>query len=513
MTNKNLSIINIAIVGGGNLCKEVLKKTTFSYEKEDVTAPILAVADPDQASPGIKLAQKLGLLTFKDYRELYDKRYSIHLIIILDPDPDKLKEILDTRPFRIRILSFQVFNVLWKAIGREEHKLKTRNREIETIVNGIQDLIVVIEPDMTVSEANEIFIKKIGFSRKEVAGKKCYELLQQQDKKCENKDYLCPLDEVIRNKSKRRQTRTYLNKNGKMRHFEVEVHPIWEKSGKISKFIHISRDVTKRLNEEEEITKRLGKMVEERTKQLKETHNKLLHQDKMASLGKLSASVVHEINNPIAGILNLIILMKRIVGEGALKKIDIAQFSDYLDLMEKENRRISRIVSNLLAFSREYKLEMKQVNINRLLGHTLFLNSNLLKLNSVEVETDLAPNLPNITGSEDQIQQVFVNFVSNSTEAMENEKKKLLQIKTRHSLKHDKILVSFTDSGHGIPVDNYTKIFEPFYTTKSKGKGVGLGLSVAYGIIEEHGGAIEVESKPGKKTTFTVEFPVTPRDN
>ncbi len=119
--------------------------------------------------------------------------------------------------------------------------------------------------------------------------------------------------------------------NGQKRYYEVNIYPIWEKDGKVSKFIHISRDITEHKKEEEEITRRLEQMVDERTRQLKETHKKLLHQDKMASLGKLSASVVHEINNPIAGILNLIMLMKRIVAEDAIGGREIDQFSHYLD--------------------------------------------------------------------------------------------------------------------------------------------------------------------------------------
>ncbi|MBW1725752.1 MAG: hypothetical protein JRJ33_10450 [Deltaproteobacteria bacterium] len=123
--------------------------------------------------------------------------------------------------------------------------------------------------------------------------------------------------------------------------------------------------------EEEEITRRLEHMVEERTRQLKETHDKLLHQDKMSSLGKLSASVVHEINNPIAGILNLTMLIKRIVEEGSVdQEKDLEKFLYYLGLMETETRRISRIVTNLLTFSRESNLEFKNVDINRLIEKT-----------------------------------------------------------------------------------------------------------------------------------------------
>jgi anti-sigma regulatory factor (Ser/Thr protein kinase) len=111
-------------------------------------------------------------------------------------------------------------------------------------------------------------------------------------------------------------------------------------------------------------------------------------------------------------------------------------------------------------------------------------------------------------GSEDQLKQVLMNLVSNVAEAMENNGEGLLSIKTRHLSKEGKILISFKDTGAGIPPENIPKVFEPFFTTKKEGKGVGLGLSVAYGIVEEHGGSIRVESKVGEGTTFFVKLPL-----
>jgi C4-dicarboxylate-specific signal transduction histidine kinase len=255
----------------------------------------------------------------------------------------------------------------------------------------------------------------------------------------------------VRNKRHVRQVQTRVLPEGEKRYYEVNIYPIWETDGKVSKFIHISRDITQHKKEEEEITRRLEQMVEERTRELKETHKKLLHQDKMASLGKLSASVVHEINNPIAGILNLIMLMKRMVEEDSIGTKEIDQFNQYLNLMETETRRTSRIVSNLLAFSRQSKIELKRINLNRLIEQILFLNSNLLKIARVKVKTDLDPNLPDLVGSEDQLQQVFMNLVSNAAEAMETRDDGQLIIKTKYSLREDKLQIDFKDTGIGIP--------------------------------------------------------------
>ena len=508
MSQQEPSIINIGLVGGGDFCKEILEKTTAVYEQAEMVAPILAVADPDPESPGRKLASQYGLLTFDDYKQLYDRRYSIHLIIILTPEPDIFENILHTRPSRIRILSYQVFRMFWNAIGLEEQKLRERTEEMETILNGIDDFILVITPEMEILEANASFLNKMGYAPEDVLGKKCHQVYHRIDHPCNDGKTDCPLREVVRNKRHVRQTQTRVLPNGKKRYYEVNIYPIWEKDGKVSKFIHISRDITRRRRKREEITRRLEQMVEERTRQLKETHKKLLHQDKMASLGKLSASVVHEINNPIAGILNLIMLMKRMVAEDSIDSREIDKFNQYLTLMETETRRTSRIVSNLLAFSRQSKMELKRISLNRLIEQTLFLNSNLLKIAGVGVNTNLDPNLPDLVGSEDQLQQVFMNLISNAAEAMETKGGGELSIVTKHVLRKDKLEVDFKDTGIGIPEENIPKLFEPFFTTKKKGKGVGLGLSVAYGIIQEHGGSIYVKSNMGEGTTFQVKFPL-----
>jgi PAS domain S-box-containing protein len=509
MPDNKQSIVNIAIVGGGDLCREVLEKTTFDLTYENTSAPILAVADPDVTSPGMVLAEKMGILTFTDYHELYDRRYSIHLIIVLIPGEDILEDILATRPSRIRIMAYNVFEVFWKAIGLEERKMRDKYEEMATILNGIQEFILVITPESVIVDVNKAFLGMMGYTRDEVIGRKCYEVYQRSDFPCDQRETICPLKKAILNRKPSQQIRPRKGPLGELRHFEVTVYPIWEKDGKISKFIEISRDITKRKQKEEEITRHLEHMVEERTRQLQETHDKLLHQDKMSSLGKLSASVVHEINNPIAGILNLTMLIKRIVEEGSIKQEkEIEKFLHYLSLMETETRRISRIVANLLAFSRESKMEFKKVDINRLIEKTLFLNVNLLKLNSVKVKKRFYPDLPEIVGSEDQLQQVFMNIISNAAETIEAAGGGALSVETRYLQKSGRISISFKDTGIVIPMENVSKIFEPFFTTKKKGKGVGLGLSVAYGIVKDHGGTIYVQPEDGKGNTFTVKLPL-----
>jgi PAS domain S-box-containing protein len=278
MQIKEPAVINIGLVGGGEFCKEILEKTTSVYEQEEIYAPIVAVTDPDPKSPGRLLADDLGLLTFDDYHKLYDRRYSIHLIIILTPESEILEDILQTRPRRIRILSNHVFRIFWNAIGLEERKLRERTTEMETILNGIQEFILVITPDMEIIEANEAFLTKMGYRAEDVIGKKCHQIYHKIDYPCIDGETTCPLRDVVRNQRQARQIQTRVMPNGENRYYEVNIYPIWEKDGKISKFIHISRDITQRKKEEAEITSRLEFMVEERTRQLKERQNVLTGQ-------------------------------------------------------------------------------------------------------------------------------------------------------------------------------------------------------------------------------------------
>ncbi len=508
MQENKSSLINIALVGGATYCSEFLEKSDLDYKRGEVNARIVAVSDPDQNSPGMVMARNMGLTTVNDYHELYKPEHNIHLITILTPDQGVLKDVLATKPVDIRALSFHAFELFWKAIRLEEQKLRARNEEIETILNGIQDFILVITPERKVLDVNESFLKFMNYSREDVVGKLCFEVFKEVTRKSSNCHLVCPLQEAICNNRPCQQILTRLGPDNKPRYTELTIFPIWEKDGRISKFIEISRDITKRKMEEKELTRRLEQMVEERTRQLKETHEKLLHQDKMASLGKLSASVVHEINNPIAGILNLTVLLKRILEEGEINPEELERFKQYLDLMNKETRRISRIVSNLLAFSRQSKMEIKQIDLNRLVERILLLNSNLLKINGVGVEKIFEPALPQLSGSEDQLQQVIMNLVSNAAESMSAIQGGVLSIETSYALNDNRVILRIKDSGSGIYPEDLPRLFEPFFTTKKKGKGVGLGLSVAYGIIKEHGGNIHVDSKIGKGTTFEITLPL-----
>ncbi len=508
MGDESSSLLRIGIIGAGELAREVLERTGIACPPPELKVKYVAIADPAPDKPAIGTAGSIGLKVFSDYRALYDPELDIHLIFILSRDENIAKDVLKNKPEHIRVMTRPVFMQLFSSVRTEEDKWRVRSREMETILNGIQDFILVITPDQRITEVNEAFLVKMGYTRRQVIGRKCHEVFQKANQPCNSGKPFCPVKEAIRHKGPSQQIVTRVDHNGELRYNEVSIYPLFSVDGHVMKFIEVSRDITDKKKEQEEITRRLEKMVEERTKALEETHAKLMHSDKMASLGKLSASVVHEINNPIAGILNLILLMKRISGEGDPTPYEMRKFSHYLNLMETETRRISRIVFNLLTFSRHSRIELKKTNINKIIENTLFLNSNLLKINGVNVETELDPGLPEILGSEDHLQQVVMNLISNAAEALETKGGGTLAIRTKVVDGGKTICATFEDNGPGIAEEHLPSLFEPFFTTKKKGKGVGLGLSVVYGIVENHGGTIEVDSKEGGGTVFLVRLPL-----
>ena len=255
-----------------------------------------------------------------------------------------------------------------------------------------------------------------------------------------------------------------------------------------------------------QFTQSLESKVDERTRQLKTAQKKLLQSDRMASLGQLSASVAHEINNPVSGVLNLSMLMQRMLKDDGVPPNRIGEFRKYLSQVINETTRVGRIVSDLLAFSRRSKPQRAPADLNRIVKTTLSLVAHKMKLSNVMVETSLREDLPAVPCDQSQIQQVALNLVLNAAEATQSKSDRRVTVSTAAG--DGVVLLTVSDNGEGIPPENLSRIFDPFFTTKSDGKGVGLGLAVSYGIIQAHGGDIEVNSKVGEGTTFTVSLPL-----
>ncbi len=264
------------------------------------------------------------------------------------------------------------------------------------------------------------------------------------------------------------------------------------------------------LAENTQFTQQLEGMVEARTAQLRAAQQKLLQTDRLASLGQLAASVAHEINNPVSGVLNLSMLMQRILGEDGIPPDRIDDFRRYLGQVASETTRIGRIVSDLLAFSRRSRPQSSEADLNAIVRTTVSLLSHRLELGGVAVDLDLVEGLPSVLCDASQMQQVVMNLVLNGAEAMKGGGK--ISLRTRMPDNATGIVLEVSDTGSGIPPELLGTIFDPFFTTKEDGKGVGLGLAVVYGIVGAHGGEVGVRSAVGQGSTFTVRLPLRPRE-
>ncbi|MBS1872074.1 MAG: HAMP domain-containing protein [Acidobacteria bacterium] len=278
-----------------------------------------------------------------------------------------------------------------------------------------------------------------------------------------------------------------------------------------SSFSAMRRRLKSAMNELNQFAETLEAKVTERTEQLQQAQKKLMQTDRLASLGQLSASVAHEINNPVSGVLNLAMLMQRILKDDGIPKERIPEFRKYLTQVIHETTRVGRIVSDLLSFSRRSKPQRSLAGLNRITRSTVSLVAHKAKLAGVELETKLDETLPDIPCDSSQIQQVVLNLVMNAIEATQG-KAGRVEVLTKLGPNRDAVVLTVADNGEGIPPENLSKIFDPFFTTKPEGKGVGLGLAVLYGIVEAHGGEVDVKSEVGSGTIFTVRLPLTAPD-
>jgi PAS domain S-box-containing protein len=222
----------------------------------------------------------------------------------------------------------------------------------------------------------------------------------------------------------------------------------------------------------------------------------LQHSEKMASIGLLAAGVAHEVNTPLTGISSYTQMLRERVG-----KSDPGDA--LLEKIEKQAFRAAKIINNLLNFSRSGSGELESLDVNKLVLDVMSLLEHQLDGARIKVRKELAESLPDVRGNENRLQQVFFNLILNAKDAMP--RGGWLTLATRAD--DDTVVVEVADTGHGITRDDIKRIYDPFFTTKGMGRGTGLGLSVSYGILQEHGGAIFVDSVPGQGTTFQVTLP------
>lgn len=379
-----------------------------------------------------------------------------------------------------------LFESITESMRAEESLLENERQypilpqEYHTLLDTIHNAILLLSPDLKIIWANKYVNDLMGFSLSDASRQYCFDLLKHAGKPCEE----CHALGCIR--TGKPTSGKIASEDGRI--WASDAFPVKDEQGRVNKIIMIYRDVT------DEIKLRA----------------ETIHAAHMASLGELAAGVAHEINNPINGIINY----ARILA-------DKSQASDCDPLIPneimREGRRIAKIVNTLLTFARARSEDKTLICIclHEVLYNTLSLSKKLLETNGVQLKIDLAESPLPVNGISNQIQQVFLNVITNALYAL-NKKypgtndDKILEISGK-KIKRDGqpyFRITFRDRGTGIPDAIIDKVYQPFFSTKPAGQGTGLGLSISYNIIRDHKGRMQIESKEGEYTSVIIELPV-----
>lgn len=392
------------------------------------------------------------------------------------------------------LLRIGFFNIVALALGRLADVNSRTREEIfyleefnEDVVESITEGIVVTDRDGRITGVNKELATQAGLNKDEIVGKYF-------------KDIFPPIKDF-----NWQETLSFILKTGRfsgasgLRYgpplmakdviINIKSQPLKDKRGQIIGTVTLVDYIT----EKEKLKEGLRKAYRE----LRATQEQLIQSGKMAAVGKLAGGVAHNINNPLMGVLGFT--------QAMLFETD-QKDPQYQDLKQIETATLhcKEVVQGLLNFSRLAKVEFAIVDVNKAIEDTLSLASYQIKKSNTKVNLQLDPELLPVSGVFNQLQQVFLNMITNGIDAVAGEGE--LTIKSRN-LDQESVEVTFSDPGCGIPPQILDKIFEPFFSTKEPGKGTGLGLSVTYGIVKDHGGDIDVESKEGEGTTFKVTLP------
>ncbi|MGH7607589.1 MAG: two-component system sensor histidine kinase NtrB, partial [Gemmatimonadales bacterium] len=317
-----------------------------------------------------------------------------------------------------------------------------------------------------------------GVSREGALGREVFEVLDRQPRDLLQQEF----DRVFET-GEIQQVEMDSQATGEARHYRITKIPMRLDDDEISHVITIGEDVTA----------------------WRQAQQRLAQSEKLAAVGQLAAGVMHEINNPLATILACSEALTLRLGE--LPAGDRQTQEEYLRIIDTEVQRCRRIVDGLLDFSRPKSGHKRACDLNAVIEQTLFLLKHHSRFKWLTVERQLADGLPTFQADAERLVQCFMALMLNATDAMNS--RGVLTVRTRRNPhRDDEVVAEFIDTGTGIRQEDLSKIFEPFFTTKPQGRGTGLGLSVAYGIVEEHRGRIEVESQMGVGSDFKVFLPV-----
>ncbi len=476
--------MNIAIIGGGSRCRillELLEKYTF----QELDPKVVAVADKRDYAAGFVKAREDGLYVTNDYNDFFEMDDIDHLLELTGKQ-EVYNDILAKKKKSVGVIDHQAAQLFWEILFVSSNQQETRVMLEKTkalyagVINEmIQEEVMVIGLDYKVQDINSTMLKKYGLKKEEAVGRYCYEISHRQDVPCSGASHPCPLVETLKTQKRSRATHIHIDKDDNELYYSVYSYPLFG-DGKVIGVIEMSRDITKDVN--------LQKLM--------------MQQDKLASIGRLAAGVAHEINNPMTTILTSAYLAQEDM------EPDDPNYEE-LQTIADETQRCSKIVKSLLEFARQTKPAKKLEDINNIVMESIVLTRKQAMFNDVTLEQNFSEDLPLILVDKDQIEQAMINLSQNAIEATDPGGK--VTFSTRASAGDEAIEIEVSDTGKGIPEEDLDKIFEPFFTTKESG--TGLGMSITHGLIEQHGGTIEVESKVGSGTTFTIRFPINTGNN
>ncbi len=379
------------------------------------------------------------------------------------------------------------FNHMTANLKDTLNEVERHKDYLENVINGINDEIVVVDRDLNIVTANDAYLNRYNGSRNEVIGTSCSLGLGKSEGPC-GQDFSngCPVRLTFTEGTLQKTLHTFLDRNGKEKYLEIYCSPLQNEKGEVFQVIELRRDITER------------KFLEEQ----------LIHTEKLTSIGRLSASVAHEINNPLDGIQNCLDIIKK-------HPKDVTKSNTMLELISEGITRIGFIVRRLLVFSRYHKLKMEKVDLNDVVQESLLLVKHKIEEQNIELDIHLCKDMPFVVGDPYNLSQVLINMFINASDALDGQSDGHIGIvieRLKQKL-NPSVRVKILDNGCGIPEENLERIFSPFFTTKDTEKGTGLGLSISKKIIEEHGGKITIKSKLKKGTTLSVLLPASEVEN
>ena len=492
--------MKIAIIGGGTRCKAFLEM--FDARRfPKLGAEIVAVADPDMEAPGIRLAREKKIYVTLDYKDFY-KIKNLDLVIELTGKADLLEDFLKNKPPRVRVLEAAISRIFGDVLRlREEYQFTKRHINLvegimDSLFAGMRDWVLVMQPDFKLLDANDAFLEAVRMSKDDVIGKHCHEAAYGSLLPCRGDGFYCPVARCLETGNVAHAILEGCGRPHLGRYQEITAVPLKTAGGRIELIVEIFRDITDELE----------KKVEQKISSLKKDLMRLVYEEKMISLGKLAASAVHEINNPLSGINALARLVRQELESGETDEAAKERFIYYLGLIDSESARCSGIVSGLLDFSRQAKGIRSDFQLNELIEKALVFVRFRLDSQGVSTRTELDGDLPRMVGDQSRIQQCLLNLIFNAVDAMPDGGE--LVLRTSWDRAASQIRFEVADNGIGIAKEIIPQIFEPFFSTKSHDRGVGLGLSVVYGVVKEHGGSVYVVSEEGAGARFILKFPV-----